>query len=223
MAGRAAGGAGRRRRLRGRRTVAGGGAGRARPPPPLPGGAARGADPGDPVPATGGRLPRLAGLPRARPWRRSERRVPCPRPGGAQPWAELRASGRRPRPAEHGHQPADPGRSRRPDGQRPRRSANVGAERHTPNPPIATGTHTTGRPGSMPTTAVRAAEVSRVAPGSPLSRRLAAAGTAPGGTLSAGGQPAVQLLPLGLQQGRFVSCRVAGCGAGGRLRCSAKD
>lgn len=41
-------------------------------------------------------------------------------------------------------------------------------------------------------------------------------------TLSGGGQPAVQLLPLGLQQGRFVSCRVAACAAGGRLRCSAQ-
>jgi hypothetical protein len=42
------------------------------------------------------------------------------------------------------------------------------------------------------------------------------------GTLSAGGQPAVQRLPLGLQQGRFVSCRVATCGAGRHLRCSAQ-
>src|SRR6266516_2013839 len=119
--------------------MAGRGTRRAGSPSPLPGGAAGGADPGDPVPAAGCQLSGLAGLHRPWAWRRPERRLPGPRAGGTQPRAELRPPRRRPRPPEHGHQPTDPCRSGRPDRCSHRRHANVRADRSTPNPPIAAG------------------------------------------------------------------------------------
>ena len=70
------------------------------------------------VPAAGGELPGLAGLPRARPRRRPRSGVPGPWPGRAQSRPRFRRAGARVRPAEHGYLAGADGRGGAADGRR---------------------------------------------------------------------------------------------------------